>query len=262
LKHRLIVAMCVYNEEQFIDKTIDSLLAKVKDVDVIEILDGAWKNGGEFSRSTDKTEEIVNQVSLKHHNRCDIVFRATDTIFENEAAKRNHQLEIIEDEYGYEKYSVLVFDADERVSFTTGQFEVWVKDYVGDLPFIGCLKTYAYSSKKPMYIPRLFPGGHGIHYHNQRSMIVHTGDHSIGIDYNVVMQQRTFGPWFVGQSLSLKIFEIKDFFIVNYWPTRSKERILEKLAYNKFQEEIEHKNITPCNYQQKIRGTDEEEITV
>jgi len=73
---RLIVAMCVYNEEQFIDKTIDSLLAKVRDVDVIEILDGAWKNGGETAKSTDDTKDLVELMRIKHQNRCSIIFRA------------------------------------------------------------------------------------------------------------------------------------------------------------------------------------------
>lgn len=256
---RLIVAMCIYNEDAFIDKTIDSLLAKVRDVDVIEILDGAWKHGGNSPVSTDKTVELINKCVTKYHNRCDIVYRPATKIFENEAEKRNTQLEIIEETYGYEPYNVFVLDADERVMSASGIFEFWFKDHIGNLPFIGCVKTFAHSSNKPMFVPRFFPGNLGIHYHNHRSMIVHTGDHSINIDYNLAVQQDTFGDWHKGIDINRQdIYQLKEFFIVNFYPKRDRDRMLSKMTYNKFQMEVEQQGNPDCDYQQKIRGSEEE----
>lgn len=260
-QRRLVVAMCIYNEEDFIEKTIDSLLAKVKDVDVIDILDGAWKNGGDSPISTDKTFEIITRLQLKYFNRCSIEYRAEGRIFDNEAAKRNNQLEYIESTYGYEPYNVLVLDADERFNFHTGEFEMWIKDYLGDLPFIGCITSYAHSSRQGMIVPRIIPGGQGIHYHNNRSMIVHNGDHTLEIDYNLDAQKETFGAWInsvVYGVMEKEIYLMEDFSLINFYPTRSKARLDEKGKYCKFQIEVEVKENKPCNYQQKIRGTTEE----
>lgn len=258
MQSRLVVAICVYNEQDFIEKTIDSLLAKIRDVDIIEILDGAWKNGGKSAKSTDKTKEIVERLSNKYHNRCDIIFRESETLFENEAAKRNHHLELIEETYGYEPYWVFILDADERILFTTGEFELWIKDHLGNMPFIGCVTAFAHSGKKPLIGPRFFPGGKGIHYHSNRSMIVHTGDHSVEIDYNINSQEKTFGPWLrqKGEILETPIFHITNFNLINFYPTRSKDRMLEKIEYCKYQE-VEQQENKPCDYQQKIRGTAE-----
>lgn len=256
MQSRLIVAMCIYNEEQMIEATINSILSKVRDIDVIEIMDGRWEKGAAETgtpNSNDRTKSLVERLVNIHRNRCDIVFRETETVFENEAAKRNHQLEVIEETYGYEPYWVLVLDGDERLQFATGEFEVWLKDHLGNLPFIGLIKSFAKGSYKPMIVPRCFPNGHGIHYHNNRSMIVHTGDHSVELDYNIAKQEETFGDM-----TKIQAFLMDRFFLVNYYPARDKSRILEKLEYCKFQESVEQIENKPCDYQQKIRGTEEE----
>ena len=256
MQSRLIVAMCIYNEEKFIEGTIDSILSKVKDIDVIEILDGRWKNGAAETgtpNSTDKTKSLVDGLSRKYSNRCDIIFRESNQVFENEAAKRNYQLELIEENYGYESYWVFILDGDERLQFTTGDFEVWLKDHLGDMGFIGLMKTFARGGNKSMIVPRFFPGGHGIHYHNKRSMIVHNGDHTIELDYNVNNQMESFGDM-----TKVQAFLIDRFFLVNFYPQRERARILEKMQYCKFQEEIEQVQKESCSYQQKIRGTEEQ----
>lgn len=256
MQSRLIVAMCIYNESKFIEATVDSILSKVKDIDVIELLDGRWNNGANetgIPNSTDNTKALVEGLSRKYSNRCDIIFRETKTVFENEAAKRNYQLELIDKIYGYEPYWVFILDGDERLQFTTGDFEVWLKDHLGDMGFIGLMKTFARGGSNSMIVPRFFPGGHGIHYHNKRSMIVHNGDHTIELDYNIKSQLKSFGDM-----SKVQAFLIDRFFLVNYYPQRDRARILEKMAYNKFQEEIEENQTEVCDYQQKIRGTEEE----
>lgn len=244
---RFIVAMCIMNEEQFIENTITSLLKAVKDVDVIEILDGGWKHGIESTKSTDRTKEIIQDLTTKYHNVVDIVFRESERVYENEADKRNTQLEQIQELYGYEPYWVMILDGDEEIKFTVGLLHIWMKDYLGNLPFIGMVKAYAVNSNKPMWNPRFFPGGKGIHYHNNRSMIVHDGSHTIEIDYNLYNQQK------LDEEIpKMQVFADMPLFFLNYWPIREKERMKQKYDYCKFQEEWEVVENKPCTYKQPL----------
>src|SRR3990167_1897304 len=246
---KVIVAMVVFNEEEYIERTIDNLIKKIHDIDVIEILDGAWTNGGNSIHSTDNTKMMVEKLQKKYQSsNTDIVFRESERMFTNESDKRNTQLQTIDENYGYESYWVFVLDADELLQFTTGKYDMWLKDSLGDMPFIGCLTAYAHGGDKPMYGPRLFPGGKGIHYHTNRSMIVHDGDHETEINYNLDNQHS-----FVNGATS-KSFHLSDFFIINLWPTRKLERMKWKADYCKYQEEIEIIQNKPCEYQKVIKG--------
>ena len=42
---KIVVAICAYNDEDFIESTLHSCLDMV-DLDAIHIMDGAWVNGG------------------------------------------------------------------------------------------------------------------------------------------------------------------------------------------------------------------------
>jgi glycosyltransferase involved in cell wall biosynthesis len=242
---KLIVAMCVYNEEQFIEMSIDSVLHTIKDVDVIEIQDGAWKMGGDTTKSTDRTKEIVTKLQEKYNNRCDIEFREAEQIFDSEPHKRNHQLQFIQDLYGAEPYWVMVLDADEIVAFNSGLYEIWVKDYLGNMPFAGMLTAYAIGSDKPMYGPRFIPGGQGYHYHTEKSMIMHNKDCKLEIDYNV--ENQNVIKRCADSDNPLMVFHIKPFFLINFWPKRPTERMLDKKRYRQFQDSQQTGN-SQCRY--------------
>jgi len=244
---RLIAAISVLNEEQFIEQCITKLLERVRDLDVIEILDGAWKNGGTDIHSTDHTRNIVESLAHKYHNTVDIVWRDADTMFESESHKRNTHLEMIHEQYGYEPYWVFVIDADETLQMVTGLRHLYLKDYLGNMPFAGCVTAYAVGSRKPMYSPRFFPGGMGFHYHTGRSMIVHTADCKTEFDYNLKSQDKTFGDW-----TQVQAFLMKDFVLVNYWPARDLARMKLKEQYCQFQEKVEEPQNQPCKYRQRL----------
>ena len=255
MQYKLIVAICAYNEGQFISNTIESLLARVKDIDVIEIMDGAWKNGGDSAKSTDDTKQIVESVAKLHD--CKIIFRESDEIFENESAKRNHQLETIQKEYGHDPHWIFVVDADEKVGFATGESELYLKDYLSNLPFIGCLKTYHYGEKQFTFVPRFIPGGMGIHYHEHLRMELHTANHLIKIPYSFNMQKDTFGQWYIGETLPTEIFKIDNYFIVNFIKQRHQKRKVEAFTYHQVMDIKEKGYDKECEYQQSLKTTED-----
>ena len=241
---RLIACMVVYNDEKFIELSISSLVRTVKDLDVIEILDGAWKHGGDTPQSTDKTKEIVERLQKKYNN-IDIEFRQVDYIFENESHKRNYQLQFIQDFYGYEPYWALIIDADEQIAFPNGMTHIYLKDLLGNMKFMALVTSYAVESNRPMFGVRCIPGGYGYHYHTERSMILHSEGCEYSIDYNLANQKD------LQENLrNYQVFHLPNFFIVNYWPYREKSRMAQKAEYAKQQQKED--NNQPCKWPQDL----------
>lgn len=248
---RLIVTMAVLNEERYIEQTITNFLDKVKDVDIIEIFDGAWVNGGTTLNSTDKTKEIIEKLQKKFSFRVDIQFHEAVEFYRNEAHKRNHMLEYCEELYGYEPYWIFVLDGDEEIRFKTGIEHIWMKDFLGNLPFMGLIEAYAIGSDRPMLGVRCIPGGKGFHYHSNRSMIVHSADcKEVVVDYNLKNQ-----VVLRANLLNTNVFVEQHYYIVNLWPTREKSRMEMKAEYCKFQEEVEQVENKPCDYKQPIKNS-------
>jgi len=235
---RTILTMCIYNEEEFLWDTLQNTVKTVKDLDAIHILDGAWKYGGTSPNSSDKTDRIIETFAhacQSNYPELEIFFAHSSDIFESESAKRNHQLKLIDGIYGGEDYYAFVIDGDEEIRFPNGVVELWLRDYLKEQNNrCGLVTTYAYNQQKGGKILRFIPGNQGIHYHTGKSMCLHDKNCEMITDYTPGIE------W-----INKQCFEVTDFFIMNKWNIRNKERQIEK---DKF---WQHQQATPeikCTY--------------
>jgi glycosyltransferase involved in cell wall biosynthesis len=218
---KLVVAMCVYNEEQFLEEALNDCL-KINDLDGIHILDGAWKLGGNSMISTDKTADIIQGWKEKHPEIKITYDHRTNTIWNSEGEKRNFQLMSIEDIYG--KSYIIVKDGDELFNFNCGKNSIWLKrELTTKYPAVGIAKSYAYNSDISAIGVRFIPSGQNIHYHTDKAMLVHDGKCNILCDYNMD------GSAFVKNN---KCFDFDQMFWVNHWNIRDHERQLAKDIYS------------------------------
>ncbi len=226
-KMRLIISYCIYNEEQYFEKSLEECL-KINDFDTIHILDGAWEHGGTTPNSTDRSHEIAMNFAKKHGVDLIWVDNPHDRLWKSESEKRNYQLKDIEKRYPDSKYYVLVRDGDELIRWTSGRNSTWMKkdlvDWHKSSQNVGIINTYAYHSDfSTMQGIRLIPSGSGIHYYTGRGMVVHDGECGLLLNYN---------PREGMQGNPERVFIYQSFFFVNLWNIRNEERqdIKDKFA--------------------------------
>ncbi len=218
-KFKIIIALCIYNEEDFLEECLENCLL-INDLDAIHILDGAWEDGGKYGYSTDATTNIIN--NFKQENpRLSVIYESNVELWKNQGSKRNHQLMRIEELWG-DAY-VIVKDGDEVFSFPNGKTSIWLKPLLKNFyPALGIMKSYAYGSDISMDGARLIPTQTGIHYHTAKSMIIHDNECNVICDYNVDVQKRTLG----------KTYQFDKMIYVNHWNMRNRERLKTKVAYS------------------------------
>lgn len=234
---KLVVAMSVYNEEEFIESSINNTISCITDIDGIHILDGAWKLGGDSPISTDGTAEIVKRMKEKYPN-VRIEYECKD-IWESEGDKRNYQLKRIEEIFG--KSYIIVKDGDELFKFANGKDSMFLKIKLAQsYPAIGLMNTYRYGGENAGLGVRLIPSHTNLHYHTGKAMVLHDEKCNILCDYN-------HDNFFV---VNNKCFTFEGMIYVNHWNIRNKNRQYDKEEYLK---EVWHGKETPCNAFMKDR---------
>ena len=219
----LVIAHCIYNEEEYLEACLEDDLKL--DVDVIHITDGAWlgyKNG--TAQSTDKTIEIIKRFTTKAAKvGVEVIYESKD-VWQNESEKRNWQLNRIH-EIMTTPYYVFVKDGDEFLHFPSGRQNVWAKREL--LPFLdqptnlGLVYCYAWYSDITNPTARFFPSKNRAHYYTGRPMTIHDKDHVVIMDYNRETMLAHKGRCFIFYQLAL----------INYWTIRNEERVYTKQKY-------------------------------
>jgi hypothetical protein len=237
-KMTFVIAHTLYNEEQYMEECLYDDL-KMNDVDIIHILDGAWKNyPNGTAKSTDKTIEIIEKFKEEVGDRVEVVYESKD-LWNNQGEKRNYQLDRIHD-IVKNPYYILVKDADEFFHFPSGKQNMWLKrdmvEWQKTQNDVGIINTHAWYFDNDMWGARLFPSTNRVHYFTKRSMVVHDTNHNIVMDYNP-------------NTLSLdknRIFKFNSFMFINKWNLRNKERVHAKAKYMSKYKDVEHKE---CEYE-------------
>lgn len=227
---KLIIAHCVYNEEDFILECLENDL-KIVDLDAIHILDGAWCNGGKREPiSTDRTFEIIKEFQKKTDIPIYIESHPTNDFWSSEGEKRNYQLKQIEKLFPDKKAYAFIKDADEILLANNGRETYWLKGSLsGWYPDVALLTAYAYNSSVGGDGCRFIPLEFGIHYYTEKTMIIHDAVHNTIIDYNSDDNSKTN----VNQ-ITHQIFNFSSYRLINMWQKRSKERLKEKAIFDKF----------------------------
>lgn len=208
---KLIIAYTIYNEEDFIEESLENCLL-INDLDGIHILDGAWIGGGDNVQSTDKTITIIDNF-MKKHPELDVVYHVDGRLWNTQGDKRSYQLKLIEERWG--KSYIIIKDGDETIQFNSGKTDIWLKkEIVGMFPAIGILKSYAWGHDRSMIGARILPTGMGIHYHTDKSMIIHDDNCNILCDYNIDKNL----------VVNEKCFTYDKMFYVNRWNLRNRKR--------------------------------------
>ncbi len=216
---KFVVALCVYNEEQFLADALETCLQFV-DLDGIYILDGAWKDGGSTFTSTDNTQAIATNFAKTHPDIKVVIHESPMGFWRTEGEKRNSQLKIIEDIWG--KAYVFILDGDEQIKTNSGQTRHWMKHELHEkFNKVGIIRGYARGSKSHMDAVRLIPTKYGYHYHTEYPMIIHDKYHNVIMDYEFNHGER----WFP------LLFDFNNFRIINNLNIRTRERTIEKQAY-------------------------------
>lgn len=232
---KVVVALCIYNEEQFIEQTLDDLI-KIKDIDAIHILDGAWEGGGDSTTSSDGTHSKIIQWITKNNMQVTVERQLDRNIFKSEGDKRNYQLQRIEKLYG--QCYVIVHDGDEEMRFNCGKDQIFLKEQLAPhWPRTIIMKSYAYNGVNGHIGVRVIPTGQGVHYHTDKAMLVHDKNCNIICDYN-------FDKTSLIQSRETRDFDL--LFFVNKWNIRNTKRAQEKDAY--VEQVFSNKEPKKCQY--------------
>ena len=229
---KLVVAMTIYNEEQFLEEALNNCLV-IQDLDGIHLLDGAWKGGGSSASSTDNTSIIIE--NFQHdHPEIQIVYEVPTDVWDLQGTKRNYQLKRVEEIWG--KSYIIIKDGDEVFAFTNGRADIWLKrELAGRIPAIGICKSYAYGSPISMIGARFIPSHCGIHYHTEKSMIIHDNNCDIVCDYNVDKNL----------VINRRCFDFDQMIYINHWNIRDRERLKTKVKYAE-EHVFTDKDIPPC----------------
>lgn len=217
---KLIVAYCIYNEEDFLEESLNNCL-EINDLDGIHILDGAWVGGGVTPWSTDRTLDIISKFK-KNNPQIKVVCEDTKSneLWKSQGEKRSHQLNRIEKLWG--KAYMIIKDGDETISFNSGRQNIWLKqELAGMFPAVGILKSYAWGKDTSMIGARFIPTGQGIHYHTDKSMIIHDENCNIICDYNIDKN-------FVKNNIC---WDYDKMFYINRWNIRNHDRQVVKDKY-------------------------------
>lgn len=188
----LVIAHCIYNEAQFMKECLYDDL-KINDVDIIHIMDGAWKHfeGGEASNDgtieiikefKEKAEKVGIQVIYENH--------PSNKIWNSESEKRNYQFKRIHEICGKDPHYIMVKDGDEFIHPLSGRKNFWMKMellkiYMDPSPLkVGLIEANPWYFDNKMITPRLFPSNEQFHYYTEKSMAIHDGNCNMVADYN------------------------------------------------------------------------------
>jgi len=240
--HRVILAICIHDGEQFLKSTLEGLLSTIKDISVVYLLDGAWEQGGKTAVSTDKSWEIFEEMRAKYGEDIEFVWEEPPItagghgFWKNPSEKRNHQLKQIEEMYGYESYSIIWFDDDEELRFASGLTEIWLRDILKQTGRPIVIPTFGHGSDIRMNTVRIISKGY--HWHTEKAMVLHDSKCETILDWNL-------GSW-----QNLVISDIRQppkvefwagIFIVNKWPLRNRETQEKRINFfNYEQESLKH----------------------
>ncbi len=214
---KFVVALCIYNEEQFLSDALQSCDNFV-DLDGVHILDGAWVHGGDHPRSTDNSHIIINNY-IKSHPDIKVTLEY-NKLWRTEGEKRNAQLKRIEEIYG--SAYIMVLDGDEVIKTNSGQTRHWMKHELnGHVQMIGVLKAFARGSKAFLKTPRLIPTKYGHHYHTECPMIIHNKNCELIIDYE----------WNHSKRNNDYLFDFDNFRLINNLNIRGHDRMVQKQEY-------------------------------
>jgi len=236
-----VIAHCIYNEEQFLQQTLEDDLSV--DVDVIHILDGAWELFGDgWWQSTDKTVSIINEFRKKAEKiGVKVIYECNPnhSIWENQAIKRNYQTDRIAELVKSPHY-ILIKDGDEVFKFLNGRENNWLKkDMVNWIKLdanVGLMNTFALHSDKGGMGVRFIPSKRPLHWHTGKNMVVHDKDHNLIMNYNIGQME----------SDPTKCFLYGSAILVNYWGMREPDKMSKKVDYIKTREK--NKDTRPCQY--------------
>ena len=222
-KTKLVVAYTIYNEEQFLEESLENCLI-IKDIDGIHLLDGAWKvenqKMGSEPNSMDQTKQIIKNFHI-NHPEIKVLYEPTKRIWNSEGEKRNHQLKSIEKIWGKQTYAIIK-DGDETFEFNTGRRITWLKFELDSMyPALFTVKGYAYNAVTPMNASRFIPLGMGYHYHTEKAMLMHDEKCNILCDYNSGKEFK----------VDRKCLDYEKIRYINHWNVRNHERLVEKDKY-------------------------------
>jgi|FLOH01.1.fsa_nt_gi hypothetical protein len=219
-KFKVVVGLCIYNEEQFIRDTLQDCL-KIQDLDAIHILDGAWVDGGTSHLSTDKTHDIIVKWIIDNDVVVTVERKPDKTLWESESIKRNYQLDRIHQLHG--PSYVLVHDGDELLKFNCGRENIFLKETLSPhYPKLITMKSYSYNGVNDQIGVRVIPTGFDIHYHTDKPMLLHNESCAILVDYNFHTE-----PYVDEDSC----WPLDIMFYVNRWNSRDLERVKSKDSY-------------------------------
>ena len=244
----IIIAHTIYNEEQYLEQTLRNDIL-IEDLDMIHILDGAWKNGGDSPISTDNTISIIDKIRKETDVKIIYEKNPENTLWKSESVKRNYQLSAIEKLYPNEKYYVFVKDGDESIKFANGRETQWIKgSFAKWYPDVALLDTFGYGSTLGGSGVRFIPSGQGIHYYTEKSMVLHNINHEVIVDYNPntnTGMPDTFINTF--DKCLTSVFTFPSVFLVNHFNLRNKERLKEKQNFDNFRV-TQRDNLSNCKY--------------
>lgn len=241
---RLVVAHCMYNEEQNLERCLNNDL-EIIDLDAIHILDGAWENSGAKSPiSTDRSFEIIEEFRKKTDIPIILEHYPEKSWWKSEGEKRNHQLKLIQKMFDGTKTYAFIKDCDEVLMANTGRQTFWIKgSFANWYPDIGLLTTYGYNSSIGGDGARFIPLGFDIHYYTEKTMVIHDKDHNILVDYNGDNGNRQIT---VNQGKH-QIFNFNSYRLINNWNIRNKNRMREKSIFDNFRVK-QFNNSGNCKY--------------
>ncbi len=231
-KTRVGIEYIVYNEEQFLKSVLLTTASRLRGVDFMFILDGAWKGTGGEAHSTDKTKEIVEEcaIKIKERYKIDVKFGSIDAEWRTQGEKRNFGLrraeEIMQKIDTECNWYHMILDGDEFIRFHSGLEEMWLDKQGAGLdqiwPKIGLVGAFAARSSKELWTPRFIPAFQNYHYHTDQRMVIHDKNCVPIIDYNPA--KRSYA-----EKLTTKIHQ---FFLLNKWNVRDISRGMMKMTYN------------------------------
>lgn len=242
------------NGGQYLEQTLDGLAKRIKDISAIHLLDGPWEHSGfDELRSTDNTADIIAAFAAKHDG-IEVVFDSPGIRFRNPPHKRNYQMKLIDDLWGEEPYTIMWFDDDEEIRFTTGLEEIWVRDSIITLSQVVVVPTYAWDSNVRMNTIRFIPSksyfGHKYHWHTGMAMILHDEhckmvlDWRVGSKYNEFQTNGDFHQNFYTKFVHMW----NEFYFVNKWNRRDLETTKKRIAFSVKEQEIFKQN-PECEFQ-------------
>ena len=223
-KMTFVIAHCIYNEVEYFQECLEDDL-KMNDVDIIHIVDGAWKGyEGGTAQSNDGTLEIIHNFKKKAEAVGILVIYDSRGVWSHESVKRNYQLKAI-DKIVKTPYYILVKDGDEFFHFLNGRQSLWLKrdmvEWQKTQNDAGIISAYSYNSDIEMMGMRLFPSTNKLHYYTEKPMILHDENHKLVMDYNVPTFKMNMD----------RVFKFASFILINRWNIRNKDRIQEKYGY-------------------------------